>query len=231
MRTKSKKTKAKTKTVRKPAKVDKAPEIAVRKRRGSNKVNEESKTLFLDHHLPKLARLLDVAATAQANLRNGYKTAKADGFLKRDFDVAFRLKTQLGEKEIKTQIARDMTIAKWLGYALGKQLDLFVEADDYDVEGQAYSEGEEASRDNKPATPVYAPGTPGFDAYMRGFHDHQEELSKGIKKKADDAGSGVAMTRSQFKAQQAAAKKAQEYVEAAEERGALFTKRTSDDAA
>ena len=115
--------------------------------------------------------------------------------------------------------------------ALGKQLDLFVEADDFDVEGQAYSEGEEASRDNKAAQPVYQPGTPGFDAYMRGFHDHQEELAKGIKKKADDAGSGVAMTRSQFKAQQAAAKKAQEYVEAAEERGALFTKRTSDDAA
>jgi hypothetical protein len=234
---KSRKTKAK-KTVRKAAKVDKAPEIAVRRRRGSNKVNEESKALFLDHHLPKIARLRDVVATATANLRNGYKTANADGFLKRDFDVAFRLKGQLGEKEIKAQIARDMTIAKWLGFAIGKQLDLFLDADDHDVEGQAYSEGEEASRENRPAEPIYAPGTPGFDAYMRGFHDHQEEMAQGIKKAgsvsavgapAQSAGSGVPMTRSQFRAQQAAAKKAQEYVDAQQKQ--LFTKRTPDEAA
>jgi hypothetical protein len=225
MPVKSRKTKTKSRTVRKP-KIEKAPEIAVRRRRGT-KVNEESKALFLDHHLPKIARLRNVAATAQANLRNGYKAAKTDGFLKRDFDVAFRLQGQLGEKEIKAEIARDMTIAKWLGYALGKQLDLFVDAVEHDVEGQAYAEGEEASRENRPAEPIYAPGTPGFEAYMQGFHDHQEGLAKGIKKA--EPTSGVPMTRSQFRAQQVAAKKAQEYVDAQQKQ--LFTKRTPDEAA
>jgi hypothetical protein len=206
----------------KPTKrMDKAPEVAVR-RRGSN-ANEESKALFLDHHLPKIARLRELAATAQANLRNGYKTAKKDGFLQRDFDVAFRLKTQTGEKQIKAEIARDMTIAKWLGYSLGKQLDLFVEAEEHDIEAQAYADGEEASRTNKPASPIYAPQTPGYDAYMSGFHDHQETIVKEANTKQPvtaTVASGVAMTRSQFKAQQATKRAA----DAAEERS-IFSKR------
>ena len=77
------------KAVMKPArKVDKAPEIAMRK---NVKVDATSKKLFLDEHLPKIARLKALLATANSNLRNALKTAKSDGFLKRDFDVAFRL--------------------------------------------------------------------------------------------------------------------------------------------
>jgi hypothetical protein len=225
-RRKPQKATAKKKTSAKTAAIDQdiATRMALRKR-GANRVNEESKALFLDHHLPKIARLKELANTAQANLRNGYKTAKKDGFLKRDFDIAFRLKSQTGEKAIKAEIARDMTIAKWLGYGLGKQLDLFLEADDHDIEAQAYADGEEASRTNKPAAPIYAPETPGYEAYMRGFHDHQETLVKGIKKLEPE--SGVAMTRSQFRAQQAAAKK---LADAAEERS-LFTKRSPEAAA
>jgi hypothetical protein len=208
----------------------KTPEVAMRKKGGM--VNEESKALFLDHHLPKIARLRELSNTANANLRNGYKTAKKDGFLQHDFDVAFQLKTQTGEKQIKAAIARDMTIAKWLGYGLGKQLDLFVEADDHDIEMQAYADGEEASRTNKPASPIYAPGTPGFEAYMRGYHDHQEgksktqdELAKGFKKLEPEPTSGTRVTRSQFKAQQAAAKK---QADNAEERSSLFQKKTGN---
>ena len=212
------------KSASKPAKkIDKAPEIALRKRSPS-RVNEESKALFLDHHLPKIARLKELANTAQANLRNGYKTAKKDGFLQRDFDIAFRLKTQTGEKAIKAEIARDMTIAKWLGFGLGKQLDLFLEADEHAIEAQAYADGEEASRSGKPAAPIYAPGTPGFEAYMRGFHEHQNSLASGFKKLEPEE-SGVRMTRSQFRAQQA-----KEQADAAEERS-MFAKRQSDTAA
>jgi hypothetical protein len=189
--------KNKPKLVRKPKAQKK--DIAVRR---GDRVNEESKALFLDHHLPKIVSAKERAATAQANLRNAYKSAKADGFLQRDFDTAFLLKTQLGEKRIKEIIARDMTIAKWLGYSLGKQLDLFVQEDEHDLEAQAYFDGEEASRSNQAAAPLYAPGTPGYEAYMRGFHEHQEQLARGITPDVMPT-SGVPMTRSQFKAQQA----------------------------
>jgi hypothetical protein len=203
----------KSKPVRKP-KVQK--DIAVR--RGRDRANSESKALFLDHHLPAIAKFKERAARAQADLRNGYKSAKSDGFLQRDFDTAFRLKTQMGEKQIKATIARDMTIAKWLGYSLGKQLDLFVEADEHDLEAQAYADGEDASRESRPAEPIYAPGTEGYEAYMRGFHEHQESLLTGIKP-TEAPTSGVPMTRSQFKAQQAKKAKA--------EAQPLFSKRGS----
>lgn len=199
-------------------KADAAPQIADRK---TVKVNEESKALFLDHHLPKVARLKDIAARAQSDLRNAYKTAKKDGFLQRDFDIAFRLRTQTGEKAIKAEMARDMTIAKWMGFkGWSKQLDLFMEQDTADIESQAYADGEEASRTAKPASPMYAPGTPGYDAYMHGFNDHQDKLTKGFKKKEEEPASGIAMTRSQFKAQQV-----QKAADAAEHRAPLFTKR------
>jgi hypothetical protein len=208
------------KAVMKPArKVDKAPEIAMRK---NVKVDATSKKLFLDEHLPKIARLKALLATANSNLRNALKTAKSDGFLKRDFDVAFRLQTEPGEKAIKLEIARDCTIAGWLGYSLGKQLDLFLQDDMHDTEMMAYADGEEASRIGKPAAPIYAPGTSGYDAYMQGFHDHQEELHKGFKPSVDEVSStsGVSMTRSQFRAQQT-----KQAADAAEERSQLFTKK------
>lgn len=212
------------KAVRKatPAKKkDKAPELAARRDPGL--VDNKSKSLFLNTHLPEIAKLKDRAKSAQSYLRNAYKSAKKDGFLQRDFDVAFRLKTQLGERQLKSEIARDMTIAKWLGFGLGKQLDLFVEAETRDIEGQAHSEGEEASRNNEAANPVYAPGTPGYEAYMAGFHEHQEETVKGGIQKVDyQPSSGTPMTRSQFRAQQMLKK-----ADAAEERS-MFTKRAPD---
>ena len=213
----AKKRKPKAKIPTKPAAAKKAP--ASRRNAG---VNEESKVLFLDTHLPEIAKMRDRAKTANGNLRNAYRAAKKDGFSKADFDAAFRLKTQTGEREIKSAIAREMTIARWLGFALGKQLDLFLDADDHDIEGQAYAEGEEASRNNRQASPIYAPGTPGFEAYMRGFNDHQEELSKRIGKLEPETSSGTPMTRSQFRAQQM--KKA---ADAAEERS-MFQKRQPD---
>ena len=209
-------------------KVDKAPEIAMRR---NIKIDEDSKKLFLDHHLPQITRLQDQASRAQANLRNGLKSAKKDGFLKRDFDVAFRLRTETGEKDIRGQIARDCTVAGWMGYKkLGDQLDLFLEAGSDDVEAVAYADGEEASRTGQPAKPLYAPGTPGYDAFMRGFGDHQTELHKAFKKKEEDddeqpAPSGVAMTRSQFRAQQT-----KQAADAAEERS-LFSKKQQSETA
>jgi hypothetical protein len=170
---------------------DKAQEVAVRK---NGPVNEESKALFLNHHLPAIAKFKEQMERSKANLRNAYKSAKKDGFLQRDFDTAFKLRTETGEKEIKALIARDGTIAKWLGYGLGKQLDLFLEA------------GEEAE--------------------MEAVIERIDEMADEIMKLDPPPVSGVAMTRSQFKAQQRL--KAQ--ADAAEDR-ALFKKRSSPETA
>lgn len=216
---KARKTKAKS---GRKAKVDKAPELAIR-----NKTNTQSKALFLDHHLPKITRQKGVLATAQANLRNAYKAAKVDGFLKRDFEIAIKLQTETGERELKALIARDGMIAKWLGKALGKQLDLFISQNTLDPEEAAYIAGQEASRNGKPSEPPLPAGEPEFDAYVRGFTEHQESLITGMK---PEPSSGVPMTRSQFRAQQAA-KQAKKQADKYIDKPALFTKRNPDEAA
>src|SRR3974390_3476072 len=83
-----KKAKAKPQKAKKTQKKqDKTQEIAVR--RGAS-VNEESKAIFLDHHLPQISKLKDLAHRAQSNLRNGYRAAKKAGSLQGEFGGSFR---------------------------------------------------------------------------------------------------------------------------------------------
>jgi hypothetical protein len=172
--------------------------------------------------------------TANANLRNAYKTAKADGFLKGDFDDAFLIQGAEGEKVKKAAIARSLTIAKWLGCDLGAQLDLFVEDERVPAVDRAFEEGKVDAMSNKPAKPSYDPSTAQHENYMQGYHSVSEaRIKSGIGKlhpavaedvketaakkakvegqKAEDAkvfekpASGVAMTREEYQRQQQAA--------------------------
>ena len=205
-------------------------------------VNEEDRALFLQH-LPKIAELKAKLATANANLRNAYKTAKADGFLKGDFEVAFQIQGAEGEKAKKAAIARDLTIAKWLGCDLGAQLDLFVQDERVPAADRAYEEGRTDSMSGKTAKPDYDPSTEQHRRYMEGYHSVTEErINKGISKKTEETpgliteaqkeaakgketpakkngkpieepSSGVPMTRAQFNAMKAGNATGQEDIE------------------
>jgi hypothetical protein len=199
--------------------------------RHNSPINDEDRALFLNH-LPKIADLKAKLNTANANLRNSYKQARADGFTKDDFATAFLIQGAEGEKAKKAAIARDLTIAKWLGCDLGAQLDLFVEDERVPAVDRAFEEGKACSMQNKAAKPPYDPDTEQYRQFMAGFHEHQATLAKGIKptnpavkedvkataaqkatndqQRAQDAKgfeqtSGVAMTRSQLKEMQSKA--------------------------
>ena len=64
---------------------------------------------------------------ATNDIRRLYKTAKADGFIKDDFDTAFSLQGEGGEAVQKNKIARKVTIARYLGLLLVKGEDLIVQ--------------------------------------------------------------------------------------------------------
>ncbi len=163
------------------AKADRAEKRSAKAATNTAK-DDEDKALFLQT-LPKIADLKAKVATATANLRNAYKTAKKDGFTKDDFETAFKMQGAEGEKAKKAAIARDLTIAKWLGCDLGAQLDLFVQDERVPAEDRAYSEGQAASMKGETAKPDYHPSTPQHAAYMKGFHDDQEKRVKGGIKK------------------------------------------------
>lgn len=168
----------------KPEKVAKAPkpDKAVAGPKIYNNDDPEAKALFLQH-LPKVQTLRAAVATATADLRNLYKTAKAQGgFEKVDFDYAIAVETAEAEAKARAKIARQLVIARYMGSDLGAQLDLFLEPDRTPAADRAYHEGETASMKNEPANPVYAPETEQYRMYMKGFHDHQSKIAKnGIK--------------------------------------------------
>jgi len=174
-------------TAPKPPKADKKakdktpPPI---EQRFNSPVDEESRALFLQT-LPKIADLKAKLNTANANLRNAYKTAKKDGFLKNDFEIAFQLQQAEGEKARKAAIARDLTIAKWMGCDLGAQLDMFVQDERVPAVDRAYDEGVTCSMQGEAAKPGYDPGTEQYRAFMKGFHDDQEKRIKGGIKKLE----------------------------------------------
>ena len=148
-------------------------------------------------------------ATATANLRNAYKTAKADGFVKSDFDCAFEIQQADGEKKKKAAIVRNLQIARWLGCDLGAQLDLFAQDERVTAEDRSFEEGKTDSMMGLAAKPSYDPSTPQHAQYMQGFHDAtQSRVKSGITKLEPEQKptpiSGVAMTREEYKRQQAA---------------------------
>lgn len=144
-------------------------------------LDREEKALFL-HHMPLIKAAKEALNTANSNLRNLYKKAKAEGnFTKADFDTAFALETAEKEARERAKIARALKIARIVGSAMGNQLDLFLEPDRTPIADRAYSEGEKASMENRAASPPYDPSTEAYRKYMEGFHTHQATLAKGIK--------------------------------------------------
>lgn len=147
-----------------------------------NNDDPEAKALFLQH-LPKVKELKEKLNTANANLRNAYKSAKAQGgFEKSDFDYAVEVETAEKEAKARAQIARRLTIARYMGSDLGAQLDLFLEPDRTPAADRAYNEGQTASMKGESARPDYAPETEQYRQWMQGYNDDQEtRIKKGIK--------------------------------------------------
>jgi hypothetical protein len=138
----------------------------------------QAKALFLQN-LGKIAKLIKAKDEAVAALRNSYKTAKADGFLKLDFDDAFAIQKAEGEKKKKAAIARSLQIAKWLGCDLGEQLDMFLEPVRMPASDRAYEEGQACSMKGETPRPEYHPSTEQHRKFMEGYHAHQASLKLG----------------------------------------------------
>ena len=144
--------------------------------------NEEDKALF-KHHNPKIQAQKDKVATAVSDLRALYKTAKADGFEKPDFDTATQLATPEKEAKTKAKIARQLQVAQWCEVDLGEQLDMFLEPVRIPAADRAYIGGQNAAMAHQPAKPEYDPSTEQHREYMRGYHEVQtKQLKAGIGK-------------------------------------------------
>jgi len=120
---------------------------------------------------------------AESKVDDVVAEARGAGFTKKMLQIADDLLTTRGESKIKGEVTERLKVARMIGHPMGQQFDLFEKgvAAKVATVDRAYDEGKQASMENRPAKPADAPGTPGYDAYMRGFHDHQQSLAGGIK--------------------------------------------------
>lgn len=147
-------------------------------------VDEDNQKLF-HHHLKTVKDLRGRLKTLNSDLRNAYKKAKGEGaFTKDDFDTAIEIENAEQEAKVKARIARKLVIARYMGKALGAQLELFMEPDRTPASDIAYEEGRQAALQNVQggAKPPYDPSTEQFRRFMEGFHSVSEErVTNGIK--------------------------------------------------
>jgi len=155
-----------------------APKATAAPRGVNPEYDQEEKALFLQFK-PEVKMLREALATANSNLRNKYKSAKAQGgFTKADFDTAFALETAEKEAKERAAIARKLKVAKMCGSSLGNQLDMFLMPDRTSLSDRAFEEGESDVMQNIPARPSYDPSTEAYRRYLDGFHSVSERRIK-----------------------------------------------------
>lgn len=141
---------------------------------------QDKRERFLQHR-KQIDHLLAKEAAAKALRVEAEKDAKAGGFAKKLFAIARDLTgTDKKAKKVKAEVVDRLTVARYIGDPLGKQLDLFADATAIE-RVDPYEEGEQASRDGKPAKPDHAPDTEAYIAWMAGYQTHQATLLKGFK--------------------------------------------------
>jgi hypothetical protein len=142
---------------------------------------DEEREAFLVHRTTwnnieaKRATFKRLEAEAKAAL-------KADGFSVKQMKIADDLATETGEKKIQGEVKDRLQVARWLGLAMGSQLDLFEEPDRTPIVDRAYDAGKMASMNDKPAKPPHAPETEAYKAWMSGYHDHQATIVPGAQR-------------------------------------------------
>ena len=152
---------------------------------GETLTDEQQQVLFLQHKR-KIATAKEKLATANSDLRNLYKQAKADGFLKKEFDFAFELEKDEDEGVIQRR-RREAVIAKWLNHPLGTQADLFAEADFTDrrpIKERAFDEGKRAAMEGKECKPSYDDGD-GHEGWVEGWHAGAAIVNNQKREQAD----------------------------------------------
>ena len=132
-------------------------------------------------HREKIRPLEARLESVQKLVAEAYADAKKDKLPKKMFSLAKKL---LGSKKQEDGVIGDLKmirfVAKAVGHSMANQLDLFAQ-DDKPSTISPEQEGEQASRENKPAKPPYAAETEGYQRWMAGYYAHQETLAKGIK--------------------------------------------------
>jgi hypothetical protein len=165
---------------------------------------DEERALFLSHNRVMIDARAKVNAAKAIEL-DALMAAKADGFDKKDFDIARDLAAgHKPEAKVETDVRRRLRVARFVGHKLGEQYDLFELPDRTPAVDRAYDAGKQASMENKPRKPPHAPESEQYAAWIAGYNAHQETIMSGFKAPpstdadGDEIKSGTFVPRSAF---------------------------------
>lgn len=149
----------------------------------SGDFTDDQRQALTRQYLQKREHLLAAEKKAKADRMNFDKVIKAELGAKglADIKLLQQLSTPEGEAELKAEIERQLRVARWAGMPIGTQLDLFG-PDRRPVEERAFEEGKRSGLAGETLKPTYDPGTEGYDAFVKGWHDGQSVLAAGFKK-------------------------------------------------
>lgn len=152
----------------------------------NSQMTDDQRQGLTRQHSTRYFSLLQAKKDADAALKNHAKIIKSDlgdnGLLM--IKLLKDLETDEGEARFRAEMEAKAQVARWAGMPIGQQGNLF-EEDRRPIEDRALEEGKAAGMSGKDAKPPYAPGHPGYDRWMEGWHKGQEVLAQGFKKTPD----------------------------------------------
>lgn len=150
---------------------------------GDNQLTEDQRAALFFNHLKKYEESLAAKKKADADFRNVTKMIKAEGTELKDIKTALTLQTEEGEKTIKSEIEDQIRVAKWLGYSVGYQIDLF--PDRRPSGEKAFDDGKVAGLAGLAMKPPFDPG-PLHDRFVAGWRAGQDALVAKLAPKAPE---------------------------------------------
>jgi hypothetical protein len=128
------------------------------------------------HHASAYGKLLAAKKTADANLKNGVKLAKAEGIGLAAIKEYIDFQTPDGRERLEEEIARKHKIARWAGLPVGTQLNFF-EDDRAPLEYEVFNDGKRAGlKGDRCDPPHHLPGALA-QQWQEGWHEGQAVLA------------------------------------------------------
>jgi len=113
---------------------------------------------------------------------------KADGHKVVHMHIADALSNSAkSEAKIYGEVEDRLKVARYIGHKLGAQYDLFAQPDRTPLVDSAYDSGKQASMENETKKPPFDPSNEAYNAWMRGYDDHQKTLMAKFQPLQQDA--------------------------------------------
>ncbi|NEI71038.1 hypothetical protein GR212_15775 [Rhizobium lusitanum] len=146
----------------------------------NSELTDEQQLRLLRGHVDKITSLKAKVASATAELRNAYKTAKSDGVPKEDIDFAIALEKDDDDKMIQRR-RRETELARLLNHPIGTQFEMF-DSDPRPLAERSFEDGKQAGLKGKDCAPDNAMGDEARNKWIEGWHAGQAILAQKFAK-------------------------------------------------